>query len=51
MSARVAIRPVSLGFLSEGLRVIDAGLEEADRVITSGLTRVRPGITVRPDDA
>jgi RND family efflux transporter MFP subunit len=48
---RVAIRPVSLGFLSEGLRVIDAGLSEADRVITSGLTRVRPGITVRPDDA
>lgn len=47
---RVAIRPVSLGFLSEGLRVIDAGLSEADRVITSGLTRVRPGITVRPDD-
>ena len=48
---RVAIRPVSLGFLSEGLLVIDAGLSEADRVITSGLTRVRPGITVRPDDA
>ena len=48
---RVAIRPVSLGFLSEGLRVIDAGLSEADRVITSGLTRVRPGITVRPDGA
>ena len=48
---RVTIRPVSLGFLSEGLRVIDAGLSEADRVITSGLTRVRPGITVRPDGA
>jgi RND family efflux transporter MFP subunit len=47
---RVAIRPVTLGFLADDLRVIDEGLTETDRVITSGLNRVRPGITVRPDD-
>lgn len=47
---RVEWRPVTLGFLSDDLRVIEAGLEEGDRVITSGLTRVRPGITVSPDD-
>lgn len=47
---RVTIRPVTPGFLVDGLRVIDAGLEEHDRVITSGLNRVRAGITVRPHD-
>jgi RND family efflux transporter MFP subunit len=47
---RVAIRPVTLGFLSDGLRVIDEGLADTDRVIIGGLNRVRPGITVRPDD-
>lgn len=49
---RVTNRPITLGFLEDdGLRVVEAGLEEGDRVITSGLNRVRPGITVRPDDS
>jgi RND family efflux transporter MFP subunit len=49
---RVTNRPITLGFLEDdGLRVVDAGLKEGDRVITSGLNRVRPGITVRPDDS
>jgi RND family efflux transporter MFP subunit len=44
-------REVSLGFLRDGMRVLEAGLEDDDRVITSGLNRVRPGITVRPHEA
>ena len=40
-------RAVSLGFLRDGLRVVDAGLSDGDRVVTSGLNRIRAGMTVR----
>lgn len=45
----VAVRkPVTLGPLVDGLRVVREGLEPGDWVVTRGLTRVRPGQTIRP---
>jgi membrane fusion protein, multidrug efflux system len=44
----VAQKYVVLGPLSEGDRVIRSGLEADDRVIVSGLMRVRPGVKVTP---
>jgi multidrug efflux system membrane fusion protein len=44
----VEYRPVKLGPLSEGLRVIEKGVSPGEWVITSGIQRVRPGITVKP---
>jgi RND family efflux transporter MFP subunit len=50
---KVVARPVTLGPLHKGLRVVLAGLEPGDRVITAGLANpmVRPGATVAPTDA
>ena len=42
----VAPRPVQLGPLVEGLRVVRAGLDPEDRVIIGGLHRARPGARV-----
>ena len=42
----VAPRPVQLGPLVEGLRVVRAGLTPEDRVIIAGLHRARPGARV-----
>jgi RND family efflux transporter MFP subunit len=39
-------RKIKVGSLHEGLRVIEAGLTATDRVIVSGLQRVRAGVTV-----
>lgn len=44
----VAQKYVELGQLSEGDRVIKSGIEPDDRVIVSGLMRVRPGVKVTP---
>lgn len=44
----VEYRPVKVGRLDEGLRVITAGIGPKDRVIVRGLQRVRPGATVTP---
>lgn len=44
-------RPVKLGANIEGRRVITDGLKPADRLITSGLQLVRPGMPVQPMDA
>jgi len=41
-------RPVDVGRIEGTLRVIEAGLTAADRVVVSGLQRVRPGATVNP---
>jgi multidrug efflux system membrane fusion protein len=41
-------RPIKLGPTIDGLRVVSAGLEPGDWVITSGIQRVRPGIAVMP---
>jgi RND family efflux transporter MFP subunit len=42
----VQARPVRLGALADGLRVIESGVEAGERVIVSGLQRVQPGIKV-----
>lgn len=44
----VEYRPVQVGTLENGLRVITSGITADDRVITIGLQRVRPGVTVKP---
>jgi RND family efflux transporter MFP subunit len=44
----VAARPIRVGALHDGLRVIEDGLRPGERVIVNGLQRVRPGITVAP---
>lgn len=46
-----AARPVELGPLADGLRVVRAGLEPTDRVVIAGVQRIqRPGTPVRPVD-
>jgi RND family efflux transporter MFP subunit len=40
--------PVEVGRLERGLRVIDKGLSNGQRVVVSGLQRVRPGAKVVP---
>lgn len=44
----VEARPVTLGPLDDGLRVIRDGLKAEDRIVVSGLQRVRPGAKVTP---
>jgi RND family efflux transporter MFP subunit len=41
-------REVRVGSEQEGLQVIEEGLKPDDRVIVSGLQRVRPGVEVNP---
>jgi len=44
----VVPKPVEVGQLSGGLRVISSGLSPSDRVIINGLMRARPGSKVTP---
>ena len=41
-------RPVKLGPMTGGLRVVRDGLHEGDIIVVSGLQRVRPGASVTP---
>ena len=41
-------QPIKVGSLNRGLRAVVDGLTETDRVIISGLQRVKPGEAVRP---
>jgi hypothetical protein len=41
-------RRVQVGKLERGQRVILDGIAEGDRVVVSGLQRVRPGVEVNP---
>lgn len=43
---KVTQRAVTLGALIDGQRIVQAGLKAGDRVVTSGLMRIRPGMTV-----
>ena len=43
-------RPVKLGAAIDGRRVIKEGLSVNDRLITSGLQLIRPGMPVQPMD-
>lgn len=45
---KASYRPVTLGPVVDGLRVVRGGLEEGERVIINGLQRVRPNDQVAP---
>lgn len=45
---KVEYRPISLGDTSDGMRIVNSGLNAGDRVIINGLQRVRPGAVVDP---
>jgi RND family efflux transporter MFP subunit len=45
---QVAVRPVQIGAIHEGLRVIEEGLKPGERLVVEGLQQVRPGVTVEP---
>ncbi|MBK6745274.1 efflux RND transporter periplasmic adaptor subunit [Ottowia sp.] len=40
---KVQYREVTLGNLHEGLRIVESGLSEGERVVVNGVLRVRPG--------
>jgi RND family efflux transporter MFP subunit len=42
-------RPIRMGQLVDGLRVIEEGLQPAESVIVKGLQRARPGAKVEPE--
>ena len=44
----VDYRPIQVGRLADGLRIVTAGLEPGDRIVINGLQRVRPGMKVNP---
>jgi multidrug efflux system membrane fusion protein len=44
----IEYRAVTLGPIIDGLRVVRTGLQAGDRIVVSGLQRVRPGVTVEP---
>ena len=47
---RVEYRPVEVGALRNGLRVIKRGIQPDDRIIVNGMQRVRPGVVASPVD-
>jgi RND family efflux transporter MFP subunit len=47
----VEYRPVTLGPLLGGKRIVRTGLEGDERIVVNGLARVRPGMPVAPQDA
>ena len=44
----IEYRPVVLGPLIDGLRIVRGGLQAGDHIVVSGLQHVRPGVTVEP---
>ena len=42
-------KPIRMGQLVDGLRVIEDGLQPDDRVVVNGLQRARPGAKVDPE--
>ncbi|MBL8269858.1 efflux RND transporter periplasmic adaptor subunit [Steroidobacter sp.] len=46
---KVAYRSVKVGRLTDGLRIVQEGLEPGENVIVNGLQRVHPGVVVAPE--
>jgi membrane fusion protein, multidrug efflux system len=44
----IEYRPVTLGPIVDGLRVVRSGLEVGESVVVNGLQRIRPGVQVTP---
>ncbi|MCR6499474.1 efflux RND transporter periplasmic adaptor subunit [Shinella sp. CPCC 101442] len=47
---KVTYRPIVLGGLSGGERIVESGLANGDKVVVNGLQRVRPGVVVDPQE-
>jgi RND family efflux transporter MFP subunit len=45
---KVEYRPVELGPIVDGMRVVKSGLKPGDTIVVNGLMRVRPGMQVSP---
>lgn len=48
---RTAYREVQLGAMAGNLRIVTSGLAAGDRIVVSGLQRIRPGMAVSPEPA
>jgi RND family efflux transporter MFP subunit len=46
---KVAYRPVKVGRLDNGLRIVQQGLQPGETVIVNGMQRVHPGVVVAPE--
>ena len=46
---KVTYRPVKVGRLTDGLRIVQQGLQPGENVVVNGLQRVRPGVVVAPE--
>lgn len=46
---KATYRPVTLGPIVEGLRVVRTGLKKDERIVVNGLQRIRPNETVTPE--
>jgi RND family efflux transporter MFP subunit len=44
----VEYRPVQIGRLVDGLRIVQKGLKSGEKIVVSGLQRARPGMKVSP---
>jgi len=47
-SNKLEYRPLKLGGVIDGLRVVREGLQPGDQIVVNGLQRVRAGSTVEP---
>jgi RND family efflux transporter MFP subunit len=47
----VEYRPVELGTATDGMRVIEKGINPGEWIVVNGLQRARPGATVTPEKA
>lgn len=46
---KVSYRSVKVGRLTDGLRIVEEGLQPGENVIVNGLQRVHPGVVVAPE--
>jgi multidrug efflux system membrane fusion protein len=46
---KAVYRPVTLGPMVEGLRIVRNGLKQDERIVVNGLQRIRPNDTVAPE--
>jgi multidrug efflux system membrane fusion protein len=46
----VAAKPLKVGSLRDGFRAVEAGLAPTDKVIVTGLQKIRPGREVKPTE-
>jgi multidrug efflux system membrane fusion protein len=46
---KAAYREISLGAMTDGLRIVTSGLSAGERIIVNGLQRVRPGALLAPE--